>query len=55
MVERFFHDLTENRLRLGVFRIVLELIEALDEYVDLINENPTPSSGSPKLTRSSQK
>jgi hypothetical protein len=31
MVERFFRDLTENRLRRGVFRSVLELIDALDD------------------------
>lgn len=42
MVERFFRDLTENRLRRGVFRSVLELIEALDEFVDQHNENPKP-------------
>ncbi len=42
MVERFFRDLTENRLRRGVFRSVLELIEALDEYVDLHNDSPKP-------------
>lgn len=42
MVERFFRDLTENRLRRGVFRSVLELINALDEYVDRHNKNPKP-------------
>ena len=42
MVERFFRDVTENRLRRGVFRSVLELIEALDEYVDNHNERPKP-------------
>jgi transposase len=42
MVERFFRDLTENRLRRGVFRSVLELIEALDEYVDQHNDCPKP-------------
>jgi transposase len=42
MVERFFRDLTENRLRRGVFRSILELIEALDSYVDQHNENPKP-------------
>jgi transposase len=40
MVERFFRDLTTNRLRRGVFRSVLELILALDAYVDQHNENP---------------
>ena len=42
MVERFFRDLTENRLKRGVFRSVLELIEALDEYVDHHNAEPKP-------------
>lgn len=42
MVERFFRDLTQNRLRRGVFRSVFELITALDAYVDLHNENPKP-------------
>jgi transposase len=42
MVERFFRDLTQNRLRRGVFRSVLELIGALDEYVDQHNERPKP-------------
>lgn len=42
MVERFFRDLTENRLRRGVFRSVLELIDALDLYVDQHNANPKP-------------
>jgi len=34
MVERFFRDLTENRLRRGAFRSVEELIEAIGEYID---------------------
>jgi transposase len=42
MVERYFRDLTENRLRRGVFRSVLELIEALDAYVDRHNDHPKP-------------
>lgn len=42
MVERFFRDVTENRLRRGVFRSVLDLILALDEYVDRHNESPKP-------------
>ena len=42
MVERFFQDLTENRLKRGVFGSVLELIEALDGYVDHHNEEPKP-------------
>jgi transposase len=42
MVERFFRDLTANRLRRGVFRDVMELVDAIDQYVDLHNERPKP-------------
>jgi transposase len=42
MVERFFRDLTENRLRRGVFRSVEELIIAIDQYIGRHNENPKP-------------
>src|SRR4029078_4605534 len=42
MVERYFRDLTVHRLRRGVFRSVLELVMALDEYVDFHNLNPKP-------------
>ena len=42
MVERFFRDLTVNRLRRGVFRDVMELVTAIDDYVDHHNEHPKP-------------
>ena len=42
MVERFFRDLTENRLRRSVFRSVEELIRAIDEYIGHHNENSKP-------------
>lgn len=42
MVERFFRDLTQNRLRRGVFRSVVELIGAINDYIDHHNENPKP-------------
>jgi transposase len=42
MVERFFRDLTHNRLKRGVFRDVEELITAIDQYVDRHNESPKP-------------
>jgi transposase len=42
MVERFFRDLTQHRLRRGVFRDVEELILAIDQYVDRHNEQPKP-------------
>ncbi len=42
MVERFFRDLTDNRLRRGIFRDVEELITAIGEYIDKHNDNPKP-------------
>jgi transposase len=42
MVERFFRDISENRLRRGVFTSVAELVEAIDEYVAHHNANPKP-------------
>ncbi len=40
MIERWFRELTEKRLRRGVFRSVEELVRAIKEYVDYHNENP---------------
>ena len=42
MVERFFRDLTEQRLRRGIFRDVQELILAIGDYIDKHNDNPKP-------------
>jgi hypothetical protein len=42
MVERFFRDISENRLRRGVFTSVQELTTAIDEYVTHHNLNPKP-------------
>jgi transposase len=42
MVERFFRDLTENRLKRGVFRDLEELIVAVESYIDRHNERPKP-------------
>jgi transposase len=42
MVERFFRDLTQNRLRRGIFRSVGDLIAAIDEYLVQHNKNPKP-------------
>jgi transposase len=42
MVERFFRDISERRLRHGVFRSVDELVEAVTEYVAHHNDNPKP-------------
>jgi len=42
MVERFFRDLTVNRLRRGVFHSVPELIAALEKYIAQHNREPKP-------------
>ena len=42
MVERFFRDITVNRLRRGVFTSVSELTTAIDEYIAHHNTNPKP-------------
>jgi transposase len=42
MVERFFRDITTERLRRGVFTSVPELISAIDEYIDHHNAHPKP-------------
>jgi transposase len=42
MVERFFRDLTDKRLRRGVFRDVEDLIMAIGEYIDEHNRKPKP-------------
>ena len=42
MVERFFRDLTEKRLRRGVFHSVAHLVAALEEYLAHYNNDPIP-------------
>jgi len=42
MIERFFRDLTANRIRRGVFQDLEQLIIAIGDYIDLHNENPKP-------------
>ena len=42
MVERFFRDITTERLRRGVFTSVAELVAAINEYVAHHNTKPKP-------------
>ena len=42
MVERFFRDITQNRIRRGVFHSVPELVEAINGYVHQHNREPKP-------------
>jgi transposase/DNA-binding CsgD family transcriptional regulator len=40
VIERWFRDITQNRIRNGVFRSVAELEQAINEYIDHHNANP---------------
>ena len=42
MIERFFRDLTDKRIRRGVFQDLEQLITAIGEYSDRHNESPKP-------------
>ena len=42
MVERFFRDITEKRIRRGVFRSVPELVTAIEDYIQNHNRAPKP-------------
>ena len=42
MVERFFRDLTDKRIRHGVFRSVGELTTAIEDYIARHNQQPKP-------------
>ena len=42
LVERWFRELTDKRIRRGVFRSVSELITAIHEFLDTYNEDPKP-------------
>jgi transposase len=40
LVERWFREITNKRIRRGVFRSVKQLIDAIDAYIAKHNENP---------------
>jgi len=42
MVERFFRDITTERIRRGVFTSVPELVTAIDDYIAHHNRQPKP-------------
>lgn len=41
LVERWFRDITQKRIRRGVFKSVGRLIQAIMSYIDHHNQNPT--------------
>jgi transposase len=42
MIERFFRDLTDKRIRRGVFQDLEQLIMAIGQHIDKHNANPKP-------------
>jgi transposase len=42
LIERWFREITEKRIRRGVFKSVPELIEAIMTYIDCHNADPKP-------------
>jgi transposase len=42
LVERWFREITDKRIRRGVFQSVEQLIEAIRGYIEEHNENPKP-------------
>ena len=42
LVERFFREITDRRIRRGVFRSVRELTKAIYDYLEHYNEKPKP-------------
>ena len=42
LVERFFREITERRIRRGIFRSVRELTQAIYNYLNHYNEYPKP-------------
>lgn len=42
LVERWFAEITNKRIRRGIFRSVKELEAAIREYIDVHNEDPKP-------------
>ena len=42
LVERWFREITDKRIRRGVFRSVEQLIAAIRAYIDEHNDDPKP-------------
>ena len=42
LVERFFREITDRRIRRGIFRSVQELTQAIYDFLKYHNENPRP-------------
>ena len=42
LIERWFRDITNNRIRRGTFRSVEQLIQAISGYIPQHNRSPKP-------------
>ena len=42
MVERFFRDIAQNRIKRDSFASVSELVQAIAQYIEHHNKNPKP-------------
>ena len=42
LVERWFREITDKRIRRGVFKSVAQLIEAIRAYIEEHNDSPRP-------------
>jgi len=42
LVERWFREITDNRIRRGTFRSVEQLIQAIMDYIQQHNQSPKP-------------
>ena len=48
MVDRFFRDITQQRIRRGVFRSVSRFVTAINPIPTITTKRPSRSSGLPK-------
>lgn len=55
LIERWFAELTEKRVRRGVFKSVPDLIEAIEDFMRTYNENPKPFVWTKKVDQILQK
>ena len=55
MVERFFAEITRNRIRRGVFKSVDELKQAIMDYLKTTTAARSPTSGPSRPPKSSKK
>ncbi|CAH1075964.1 hypothetical protein NTG1052_280003 [Candidatus Nitrotoga sp. 1052] len=50
MVERFFRDITDKRIRRGAFASVTELEAVINEYIAVHNARPKPFTWTTKAS-----